>query len=90
MHKWTSYYSRELFQLAGDPIQIHAANTTRLKIMFDSPYVLTEKEEEAYSIGSIVADCGGALGLFIGVNFLMIWDLACHVVKKLILLSKRA
>ena len=78
------------FQLAGDPIQIHAANTTRLKIMFDSPYVLTEKEEEAYSIGSIVADCGGALGLFIGFNFLMIWDLACHVIRKLVLLCKRA
>ena len=79
----------EMFQLAGDPIQIHAANTTRLKIMFDSPYVLTE-EEEAYSIGSIVADCGGALGLFIGFNFLMIWDLACHVIRELISLSKKA
>ena len=43
----------EMFQLAGDPIQIHAANTTRLKIMFDSPYVLTEKEEEAYSMISL-------------------------------------
>ena len=73
----------EMFQLAGDPIQIHAANTTRLKIMFDSPYVLTEKEEEAYSIGSIVADCGGALGLFIGFNFLMVWDWIVWGIKKI-------
>ena len=32
------------------------------------------KEEEAYSFASLVADIGGVLGLFIGFNFLMIWD----------------
>ena len=35
----------------------------------------TETEEEAYSIGYLVADCGGVMGLFVGFNFLMIWDL---------------
>ena len=32
------------------------------------------REEEAFSFVSLVADCGGVLGLFIGFNFLMIWD----------------
>ena len=32
------------------------------------------KEEEAFSMGSLVADVGGVLGLFIGFNFLMLWD----------------
>ena len=50
-------------------------NTTQLFIKFDNPSILTEKEEEAYSIGSLVADCGGVLGLFIGFNFIMVWDM---------------
>ena len=50
-------------------------NSTKLQIQFDSQRIVIEKEVEAYSIGSLVADCGGVLGLFIGFNFLMIWDL---------------
>ena len=50
-------------------------NATELQIMFESPTILLEKEVLAYSFGTFVADCGGVLGLFIGFNFLMIWDL---------------
>ena len=32
------------------------------------------REEEAYNLVSLVADVGGVLGLFIGFNFLLIWD----------------
>ena len=42
--------------------------------MFASDNVLVKKEEEAFSFVSLVADCGGVLGLFIGFNFLMVWD----------------
>ena len=38
-----------------------------------SDNVLVLKEEEAFSFGSFVADCGGVLGLFVGFNFLMVW-----------------
>ena len=38
-----------------------------------SDNVLVLKEEEAFSFGSFVADCGGGLGLFVGFNFLMVW-----------------
>ena len=41
------------------------------------------KEEEAYSFASLVADIGGVLGLFIGFNFLMIWDWIVWGVKQL-------
>ena len=50
-------------------------NITEVTFMFESPTILLEQEVEAYSIGTFVADCGGVLGLFIGFNFLMIWDL---------------
>ena len=41
--------------------------------MFVSSNVLVLKDEEAFSFGSFVADCGGVLGLFVGFNFLMVW-----------------
>ena len=43
-----------------------------LPAMFSSFEVLTE--EEAYPLLSLLADVGGVLGLFIGFNFLMVWD----------------
>ena len=39
------------------------------------------KEEEAYSLDSLVADSGGVLGLFIGFNFLMIWEWIVGCIK---------
>ena len=54
-----------------------------LKI-FSFPAVITnDKEFEAYSFGSFVADCGGLLGLFIGFNFLMILDFIVMIFKKI-------
>ena len=50
-------------------------------ILFASKSVQVLKEEEAFSFGSLVADCGGVLGLFIGFNFMMVWDLARWSVK---------
>ena len=42
--------------------------------MFSSDTILVRKEEEAFPFASLVADCGGILGLFVGFNFLMIWE----------------
>ena len=46
----------------------------QLHLAYSEDYVEVLKEEEAYSFLSLVADCGGILGLFIGFNFLMVWD----------------
>ena len=43
-------------------------------LLFLSDSVEVLREEKAFPFGSLVADCGGILGLFIGFNFLMIWD----------------
>ena len=56
-------------------------NITRLKIMFGSTTLHIEREQEAFPFPSLVADCGGTLGLFIGFNFLMIWDFFRFLVK---------
>ena len=56
--------------------------------MFSSDTILVRKEEEAFPFASLVADCGGILGLFVGFNFLMIWewmmDLLLIIVHKVI------
>ena len=41
------------------------------------------REEEAHSFSSLVADVGGVLGLFIGFNFLMLWDWIVWGVEKI-------
>ena len=56
-------------------------NVTRLNIKFDSPVISTEQEVKAYSFGSLIADFGGLLGLFVGFNFLMIWDCILYGLK---------
>ena len=50
--------------------------------MFGSSQVQVEAEEEAASFSSLVADCGGTLGLFIGFNFMMLWDLIVFLAEK--------
>ena len=47
-------------------------NVTLLNVLFASSSITMEKEEEAFSFESLVADVGGVLGLFIGFNFLEI------------------
>ena len=47
--------------------------TVSVTPIFD-PVVTVYREQEAYPILSFVADIGGILGLFIGFNFLMVWD----------------
>ena len=42
--------------------------------VFASKKIEVLKEVEAYPALSLVADVGGVLGLFIGFNFLMLWD----------------
>ena len=56
---------------------------TVLVPMFGSSTVTVLQEEEAYSLLSLVSDCGGLLGLFIGFNFLMFWDAVVWALKKI-------
>ena len=51
--------------------------------IFASDIIKVHKEEEAFPFISLVADCGGILGLFIGFNFLMIWDWIIKIVESL-------
>ena len=52
--------------------------------MFGSNTVRVLREEEAYSLLSLVSDCGGLLGLFIGFNFLIFWDAVVWAARKIL------
>ena len=58
-------------------------NLTPLYISFSSSKITVEKEVVSYSYLSFVADCGGLLGLFIGFNFVMFWDLIVIIYQKI-------
>ena len=55
---------------------------TTLSILLASSNVIMEKEEEAFSFESLVSDVGGVLGLFIGFNFLVIWEIIINFIEK--------
>ena len=41
-----------------------------------------ETEVYTYDFGSLVAEFGGALGLFTGFSFFMLWDMFCFMFHK--------
>ena len=43
-----------------------------------------QKEEIEFPFADLVADCGGILGLFIGFNFIMVWDLIVSMSKNIL------
>ena len=50
---------------------------------YSSNSVEIQREEEAFSFISLIADIGGILGLFIGFNFLMVWEWIVWAIRKL-------
>ena len=64
------------------PLMDHSGKVI-LSLSYISKSVEVQKEVEAFSFGSLVADVGGVLGLFIGFNFLMVWDWSVWVIKKI-------
>ena len=58
----------------AEKIESHRTGVKKLLPMFSSDTIFVRKEEEAFPFASLVADCGGILGLFVGFNFLMVWE----------------
>ena len=61
-------------QMTETPTPVTYSNMTAIIPFFTSESVQVSYEEEAHSLGSLVADIGGVLGLFVGFNFVMVWD----------------
>ena len=59
--------------MTENPIDV-PQNSLELVLAYAGNSIEVQREEEAYSLLSLVADVGGVLGLFIGFNFIMLWD----------------
>ena len=70
MYNLTFFLQKSLSEEVG--VEITGGKAVILPGLLDS--VEVHKEEFAYPALSLVADVGGVLGLFIGFNFLMVWD----------------
>ena len=64
-------------------IMENTKNLSEIRFWFSSQTVLIEKEVLDYPFITLLADFGGVLGLFIGFNFLMIWDIIVFVIEKI-------
>ena len=58
-------------------------NFSEIRIWFSGQTASIEKEVFDYPFITLLADFGGVFGLFIGFNFLMIWDIIVFVIEKL-------
>jgi hypothetical protein len=61
------------YKLLAEPIN-NEDNNIYLGIESSSNTVLKRTEELLYPIESFVSEFGGALGLFLGFSFIMVWD----------------
>jgi hypothetical protein len=72
------------YKFALDPDRFDMKlNFTLLEVDFADDKVIIEKEVEGYSFISLVSDIGGALGLFLGFSFVMVWDGVEEIIKKI-------
>ena len=76
------FFTSYSLQVTENPI-IDPENTTELNLRYTSASIEVQKEEYAYSFLTLVADIGGVLGMFIGFNFLMIWEFILICINKL-------
>ena len=80
-----SFLIKKIIQLAEQPMyfQWEEIDHVNVYIMFSRSTISVEKEVDAYSFSSFVADYGGLLGLFIGYNFLETFELCYALFHKL-------
>ena len=74
-------YNEYKFASKPDTYQTNGYQLVILK--FPDNEVTIETEVELYSFISLVSDIGGALGLFLGFSFVMVWDEAEGVIRKM-------
>ena len=61
------------YKLAIDPLREKGANLS-MTLLLSNPDITSKKEEILFDFQCFVAEFGGALGLFLGFSFVMVWD----------------
>ena len=61
------------YQIVDNPITVDVSNRI-MKLIRATKTVLVKTEELVYPFSSFLAEFGGALGLFVGFSFMLVWD----------------
>ena len=73
------------YKFGSDPLRIrNGFQNMSVNFMLSSLDILSRAEERIYTFSSFLAELGGALGLFLGFSFIMIWDTMKSVICKLL------
>ena len=70
------------YKLVAEPDKINSSEKI-LYLAFAENEIIVDKEIEIYSWISLLSDIGGALGLFLGFSFVMVWDAVEVVIRKM-------
>ena len=73
--------SYEEYKLAKEPKKNNYTDPILIRVEFAHSYALERTEQLLYPLVSFISEFGGALGLFLGFSFLMIWDALEAVIK---------
>ena len=71
----------------SEPPSTYPSNRTTVTPFFTSNRVQVLREEEAHPLDSFIADIRGVLGLFIGFNFVRIWNWKEWTIRKVLIFS---
>ena len=71
----------------SEPPSTYQNNKTTVTPFFTSNRVQVLREEEAHPFDSLIADIRGVLGLFIGFNFVRIWNWKEWTIRKVLIFS---
>ena len=72
------------YKLATEPSKTPAGNESRIILTMPTSEALKKTEEYIYPFESFVSEFGGALGLFLGFSFVMIWDIGKILISPLL------
>ena len=82
-----AFLIKYFFQIAEQPLYFQwnrKEDHIEVYIMFSRSTISVEKEIDAYSFSSFIADYGGLLGLFVGYNFLGTFEFCVALFHRLI------
>ena len=66
-----------------DPLVLTGVGQAMFSLSFSTDVLTVMEEDYVYALDSFIAEFGGALGLFLGFSFLMIWDLIQFGIKSI-------
>ena len=73
-----------MYKLVEDKLETFKENLTSLDFGLGSKNVLKRREILIYTFTSFIAEFGGALGLFVGFSFLLLWNYMEQAIKMVI------